>query len=82
MITKYDALTAAAKKITSAANRYTILDLIGSGHDNANATIYDEKAQPASEWDNMFTGSIGALLSTGEYNRHVVSFFTTRGITF
>jgi hypothetical protein len=30
----------------------------------------------------MFTATIGSQLSSGQYNRHVVAFFTTRGITY
>ena len=32
--------------------------------------------------DRIFIGSVGVLLSTGDYNRHVVGFFTRRGISF
>jgi hypothetical protein len=79
---RYDAFQAMAKKINSRANRHVAQDIIGSAYDNANATVYSEKSVTEREWDSIFTGSIGELLSTGEYNHHVVAFFTTRGITY
>jgi hypothetical protein len=79
---KYDAFQVMAKKIKSNSNRYIVQDIIGSAYDNANATVYIEKGVTESQWDSIFTGSIGELLSTGEYNHQVVAFFTTRGITY
>jgi hypothetical protein len=55
--------------------------IIDSARINANDTVRDERL-PLSDWDYMFTATIGSQLSTGQYNRHVVAFFTTRGITY
>jgi hypothetical protein len=79
---RYDAFQAMARKIKSRANRYAVQDIIGSAYDNANATVYIETDVTERQWDSIFTGSIGVLLSTGEYNQQVVAFFTTRGITY
>ena len=79
---RYDAFLAMAKKIKSNDNRYVAQDIIGSAYDNANATVYIEKGVTECQWDSIFTGTIGELLSTGEYNHQVVAFFTTRGITY
>jgi hypothetical protein len=79
---RYDAFQAMARKIKSRANRYAVQDIIGSAYDNANATVSTETAVTERQWDSIFTGSIGVLLSTGEYNHQVVAFFTTRGITY
>lgn len=46
---------------------------------NATQTI-DEKTDLT--WDQLFYGSVGSILSTGYYNRHVVAFFHFRGITY
>jgi hypothetical protein len=79
---RYDAFQAMARKIKSRANRYAAQDIIGSAYDNANATVSIETAVTERQWDSIFTGSIGVLLSTGEHNQQVVAFFTTRGITY
>jgi hypothetical protein len=79
---RYDAFQVMAKKIKSRTNRCIAQDIIGSAYDNANATVHIEKSVTEREWDSIFTGTIGELLSTGEYNHQVVAFFTTRGITY
>lgn len=78
---RYDALNADAAKIKSRDNRMAVDAIIDSARINANDTVRDERL-PLSDWDYMFTATIGSQLSSGQYNRHVVAFFTTRGITF
>lgn len=79
---RFDALMAAAGKIRSIPNRVDAYHIIDEAAANADYTIHAEKAAPESDWDRLFTGSIGVLLSHGDYSRHVVSFFATRGISF
>ena len=78
---RYEAFTAAAAKISSRANRTEVSNIIDSAWDNAYSTL---KEQPDTEmtWDQLFTATIGSLLSCNPYNRHVVAFFTSRGITY
>lgn len=78
---RYDALNTDAAKIKSRDNRLAVDAIIDSARINANDTVRDEHL-PLSDWDNMFTNTLASILSDGGHNRHVVAFFTTRGITF
>lgn len=78
---RYDALNADASKIKSRDNRNAVDAIIDSARINANDTVRDERL-PLSAWDNMFTNTLASILSDAGHNRHVVAFFTTRGITF
>lgn len=78
---RYDALNADASKIKSRDNRNAVDAIIDSARINANDTVRDEHL-PLSDWDNMFTNTLASILSDAGHNRHVVAFFTTRGITF
>ena len=77
----YEPLLAECKKIVSQKNRYDVVAIIDNARVNADDTVNDGDA-PESDWEYMFTATIGSQLSTGEYNRNVVGFFTKRGITF
>ena len=77
----YETLLADCKKITSRKSRYAVDAVIDNARINANDTIRDGDA-PESDWGCLFTATIGSQLSTGEYDRYVVGFFTKRGITF
>ena len=79
---RHDALKAGCERVRSSANRCWINHIIDEAAANADLTINVEKAAPAEDWDRLFTGSIGVLLAYGDYNRHVKSFFTTRGISY
>jgi hypothetical protein len=82
MTTKsYETLLADCKKITSQKNHYDVDAIIDNARVNADDTIRDGDA-PESDWGYLFTATIGSQLSTGEYDRHVVGFFTKRGITY
>ena len=82
MTTKsYETLLTDCKKITSQKSRYDVDAIIDNARVNADDTIRDGDA-PESDWEYLFTATIGSQLSTGEYDRHVVGFFTKRGITF
>jgi hypothetical protein len=78
----FDTLIAAAAKIKSFDNRKAVTYILNQAFGNADSTVFEEKAAPASDWDCIFVGSIGVILSGNEYNRYVVSFFTTRGINY
>lgn len=78
---RYDALNADASKIKSRDNRLAVDAIIDSARINANDTVRDEH-MPMSDWDHMFTATLASILSDGGHNRHVVAFFTTRGIRF
>ena len=78
---RYTGLLTACDKIKSRDNRNAVDNIIDSARINANDTIRDERL-PLSDWDNMFTSTLASILSDGGHNRHVVAFFTTRGITF
>ena len=77
----YETLLTECKKVVSQVNRYDIDAIIDNARVNADDTINDGDA-PESDWEYMFTATIGSQLSTGEYNHNVVGFFTKRGITF
>ena len=82
MTTKiYETLLNDCKKITSRENQSLVDYIIDSARINADDTIIEGNA-PESEWDRLFIGTIGSQLSTGEYNHHVVKFFTKRGINY
>ena len=78
---RYDTLNADAAKIKSRDNRLAVDAIIDSARINANDTVRDERMD-LSAWDGMFTATLASILSEGGHNRHVVAFFTTRGITF
>jgi len=78
---RYNAFNSAASKIKSRDNRLAVDEIIDSARINANDTIRDERL-PLSDWDHMFTATIGSILSEGRHNRHVVAFFTSRGISY
>ena len=77
----YATLLAECKKIVSQKNRYLVDYIIDSARINADDTILEGNATE-SDWERLFIGTIGSQLSTGEYDRHVVGFFTKRGITY
>jgi hypothetical protein len=79
---RYHALKADCERVRSSANRCWIDYIIEEAAENASFTIQVEKAAPADQWDSLFTGSIGVLLSGGEYNKRVRVFFAVRGITY
>lgn len=76
----YAQLNTQALQLKSRVNQNVVLNLIGSGAENAWSTINVEKAAPESEWEYIFKGSIASLLSTGEYSKQVVAWFAKRGI--
>jgi hypothetical protein len=78
---RYDAFNADAAKIKSRDNRLAVDAIIDSARINANDTVRDEHLA-LSEWDRVFTGTLEGILADGGHNRHVIAFFTTRGITF
>ena len=78
---RYAAFNAMASKIKSRDNRLAVDAIIDSARINANDTVRDEHL-PESAWDGMFTATLASILSEGGHNRHVVGFFTTRGISF
>lgn len=82
MNNRYTALTADCAKIASRANREAVDYIIDAARINANDTVHAEKAQPESAWDSIFTGTIASILCDGGHDRHVVAFFTSRGISF
>lgn len=71
-----------SKSIQSMKNRDLVKHIISAARANANDTLAQNKDLPDTDWDRMFCGSIGVLLCTGEYDRHVIGFFTRRGITW
>jgi hypothetical protein len=79
--TNYYKLLDDCKKINNQENRYAVDYIIDSARINADDTIIEGNATE-SDWDRLFVGTIGSQLSTGEYNHHVVKFFTNRGIEY
>ena len=79
---RYDALKAACERVRHSGNRCWIDYIIEEAAENASFTIEVEKAASADQWDRLFTGSIGSMLSTGSYDKRVRVFFATRGITY
>ena len=79
--TNYYKLLDDCKKIASRENRDAVDYIIDSARINAEDTILEGNATE-SDWDRMFIGTIGSQLSTGEYNRHVLGFFTKRGVEY
>jgi hypothetical protein len=77
----YETLLNDCKKITSRENQSLVDYIIDSARINADDTIIEGNASE-SEWDRLFIGTIGSQLSTGEYNHHVVKFFTKRNINY
>jgi hypothetical protein len=80
--TPYETLSAACAKIRSRDNRRAVDLIIVEAYDNANYTVYVEKAASEDRWAEIFAGSIGSLLANGEYNANVVKFFAARGISY
>jgi hypothetical protein len=62
-------------------DRRAVDDIIDSARINANDTVRDERLA-LTDWDRVFAGTLAGILGDGGHNRHVVAFFTTRGITF
>ena len=77
----YTDLNNACAKIKSRDNRWAVDAIIDSARINANDTISDDK-RPESDWDYFFKATLASILSDGGHNRHVVAFFTTRGISY
>jgi len=61
------------------ANAQAIQYILEQAELNATQTM-NEKTDLT--WDQLFYGSVGSMLSMGDYNRHVVAFFHFRGITY
>lgn len=81
MITeRYKVLSADAARLKTKALRDTAENLIESGRVNADETVHVEKAATEEQWDTIFEGSIGSLLSTGEYGRPALNWFNKRSI--
>lgn len=53
----------ATRSIQSKANRELALYVLQAAVDNADDTCILEKAQPLTEWDTMFRGSVESLLA-------------------
>ena len=79
---RYYALLAGCEKVKSPANRKAIDLIIDEACDNANYTIYTEKAAELDEWDGLFVRSIATLLACGDHNANVRKFFVARGINY
>jgi len=79
---RVDALYEDSKKIKSSANRNAVQAIINSGEVNAADTIRDEKDRTQDDYEWLAIATIGGCLSTGEYNRYVVEFFTKRGVSY
>lgn len=76
----YDKLNQANKRTQSKKNRDLIDYIIDVARINANDTLTEDKNVRDDQWDQMFVGSIGTMLCTGEYDRHVCGFFEKQGI--
>ena len=79
---KIDALYAGSNKIKSRANRDAVQYIINCGEVNAADTIRDDKERTEADYEWLAIATIASCLSTGEYNRYVVGFFTSRGISY
>lgn len=73
----FDKLNDANKRTRRADNRDTIDYLIDAARVNADDMLQGGACAP---WDRMFVDSLGAMLCTGEYDRHVYDFFTKHGV--
>lgn len=81
MTTTYHALCKDAGKLRGAELRADVEQLIDSAYTNANDTIYVEKAAHSKEWDRIFTGSLGGLLTERGVDPRTIAWFAKRGIT-
>ena len=79
MSQKIKDLYAACKKLKNAANRAAVEYIINCGEVNASDTV---ARSDESEWERIAIGTIGSMLSSGEYNHHVTRFFESRGISY
>lgn len=59
-----------------------VSDALDSARVNANDTIYIEKAQPETEWESLFTGSLVSSLSFSTPSPAAVEWFAKHGVTF
>ena len=82
MTKQIEALFTASNKIKTRTNRDAIQYIINCGEVNAADTIRDDKERTQNDYEWLAISTIGSCLSTGEYNRHVVKFFTDRGIKY
>lgn len=82
MSKKIEALFAASNKIKTQSNRDSVQYIINCGEVNAADTIRDDKERTQEDYEWLAVETIASCLSTGEYNRHVVKFFTSRGIAY
>ena len=79
---KVDALFAASNKIKTLANRNSVQYIINCGEVNAADTIRDDKDRTEADYEWLAMDTIASCLSSGEYNRYVVAFFTSRGVSY
>lgn len=79
---RYETLVKEAHKIKSEANRWAVQNIIYSADDNAGQSISDDKDRTAADYDWIFAGSIGSILSTGEHSAQICKWFETRGISY
>jgi hypothetical protein len=82
MTKRIDQLFAASTKIKTQSNRDSVQYIINCGEVNAADTIRDDKERTQDDYEWLAIATIASCLSTGEYNRHVVKFFTDRGIAY
>ncbi len=64
----------------NATERLAIRRLIDLGIENANDTVLLERNAYVSDWANLLRGTISSQLANGNYHRHTVLFFGSRGI--
>lgn len=77
-----DSLYAESRKLKNYANRNAVQYIINCGEVNAADTIRDDKERTEGDYEWLAIATIESCLSSGEYNRYVVGFFTSRGITY
>ena len=78
---RIDSLYADSRKLTN-ANRDAVQYIINCGEVNASDTIRDDSTVTANDYESIVIATIADCLSTGEYNHHVVAFFTSRNINY
>jgi len=79
---KIDSLFEASRKLSNLANRNAVQYIINCGEVNAADTIRDDKDRTEADYEWLAIETIASCLSGGEYNRYVVAFFTSRGISY
>jgi hypothetical protein len=75
-----DKLFRAADSIKSNTLRIEVRNLLCGGAENADDTIFVEKAAPLEDWDWIFAGSIASTLCCNQVSKQAAQWLARRGI--